>query len=132
ETTTARPPMAYLSVKDNGNGIDSEFLPHVFDRFRQADSSSTRKAGGLGLGLSIVRHLVELHGGRVEAHSDGEGHGATFRVELPLLAAVEVPRSAVMLPNSDGEGDAMESALYGVRVLLVDDEPDTRDALARV
>jgi signal transduction histidine kinase len=73
-----------LEVKDSGKGISPEFLPQVFDRFRQADSSETRGHGGLGLGLAIVRHIVELHGGQVAAQSDGPGQGATFRVCLPI------------------------------------------------
>src|SRR5262249_31064810 len=85
---------AQLTVQDDGMGIRPEFLPHVFERFRQADSSSTRPHGGLGLGLAIVRHLVELHGGSVEVASPGEGKGATFAVRLPLReeAAPEPPR----------------------------------------
>jgi signal transduction histidine kinase len=73
-----------LTVSDSGAGISPEFLPHAFERFRQADTGTRRRYGGLGLGLAIVRHLVELHGGTVSAESDGEGHGATFRVRLPL------------------------------------------------
>jgi len=73
-----------IAVSDTGAGIDPEFLPHVFERFRQADGAITREHGGLGLGLAIVRHLVELHGGRVRASSDGPGRGATFTVTLPL------------------------------------------------
>jgi signal transduction histidine kinase len=76
---------AEIAVKDDGAGIDPEFLPHVFEHFRQADSTTTRKHGGLGLGLAIVRRLVELHGGTVAAESEGEGRGATFRIRLPLL-----------------------------------------------
>jgi signal transduction histidine kinase len=73
-----------ISISDTGEGIALEFLPHVFDRFRQADSSSSRKHGGLGIGLAIVRHLVELHGGTVKAESEGENCGATFTVSLPI------------------------------------------------
>jgi signal transduction histidine kinase len=76
---------AEIVVRDDGAGIDLDFLPHVFEHFRQADSTSTRKHGGLGLGLAIVRRLVELHGGTVAAESEGEGRGATFRIRLPLL-----------------------------------------------
>ena len=80
---------AWVSVADTGRGIAPALLPHVFDRFRQADTSTTRGHGGLGLGLAIVRHLVQLHGGTVRAESDGEGRGATFVVELPLAARPE-------------------------------------------
>jgi signal transduction histidine kinase/ActR/RegA family two-component response regulator len=122
---------ARLTVSDTGEGISADFLPHVFDRFRQGDQSTTRVHGGLGLGLSIVRHLVELHGGTVRAESVGEGLGSTFTVELPLLRIAEFG-----LRNEDqthgGDGSGGESAtrkrqsamLEGLRVLVVDDEPD--------
>jgi signal transduction histidine kinase len=82
---------AEVEVSDTGRGIASEFLPHVFDRFRQADGRITREQGGLGLGLSIARHLVELHGGTITAESDGVGRGATFRFSLPLLGTGQNP-----------------------------------------
>lgn len=110
---------AQIIVTDTGKGILPEFLPYVFDRFRQADSSITRKYSGLGLGLSIVRHLVELHGGSVSASSGGEGQGATFVVQLPLLPAQEA------ILSSSEPGDATPS-LTGLRVLVVDDEADSR------
>src|SRR5262249_29691570 len=91
-----------LSVKDTGQGITPDFLPHVFDRFRQADSSTTRKHGGLGLGLAIVHQLVELHSGTVTAQSDGEGRGATFTVTLPLLA-IDAPEDAALQDASAGQ-----------------------------
>jgi CheY-like chemotaxis protein len=107
-----------IAVSDTGVGIAPEFLPYVFDRFRQADSTSTRTRGGLGLGLAIVRHLVELHGGRVHAESAGPGCGATFVVELPLRPAEHAPPPAV--------SEAAPS-LHGRRVLVVDDEEDARE-----
>jgi signal transduction histidine kinase len=85
---------AEIIVADNGAGISQDFLPHVFEHFRQADSTSTRKHGGLGLGLAIVRRLIELHGGTVEAESAGEGHGATFRIRLPLLRQADTKQGA--------------------------------------
>jgi signal transduction histidine kinase len=80
---------ARISVSDNGAGITQEFLPYVFDRFRQADGSSTRAQGGLGLGLAIVRHIVEMHGGSVRVESKGKGQGSTFTIEMPLLVTSE-------------------------------------------
>jgi signal transduction histidine kinase/CheY-like chemotaxis protein len=114
---------AELHVTDTGEGIRPDFLPHVFERFRQADSTSTRAHGGLGLGLSIARHLVELQAGRIEAHSEGVGRGATFTVRFPILR-----ESAAAQSRSGGErGDAR---LDGLRVLLVDDEADARELFA--
>ncbi|MBD1863197.1 MULTISPECIES: response regulator [Trichocoleus] len=108
---------AKITVNDTGKGINPEFLPHVFDYFRQADSSTTRNFGGLGLGLAIVQHLTEIHGGRVQAASLGEGQGATFTVLLPLLTTdTEGVGTAVLVDQS--------SNLQGVKVLVVDDEPD--------
>jgi PAS domain S-box-containing protein len=117
---------ARLRVKDTGKGIPPAFLPHVFDRLRQADSTSTRAHGGLGIGLAIVRHLVELHGGTVAAESAGDGKGAVLTVELPVSAASGTQRLA---PDSAA---AQEGAvrLDGVRVMVVDDEADTRDLLS--
>jgi signal transduction histidine kinase len=117
-----------LRVSDSGSGIPAAFLPHVFDRFRQADSSSTRAHGGLGLGLAIVRHLIELHGGTVRAESPGEGQGATFRVHLPAAPAAEPSASHEAAPGKHVAADA----LRGLRVLVVDDEPDARDVIAVV
>jgi signal transduction histidine kinase len=79
-----------IEVQDTGAGIDPQFLPHIFERFRQQDSTITRKHGGLGLGLSIVRHLTELHGGTIDAHSEGKNRGATFQIRLPLLEKYSV------------------------------------------
>ncbi len=118
---------AQILVRDTGVGISPDFLPHLFERFRQADSSSTRVHGGLGLGLAIVRHLVEVHGGRVHATSDGEGKGATFSVELPLLSTEPLGRWS----SRRSVADHRRVDLTGVRVLLVDDDPDTLD-LVRV
>jgi PAS domain S-box-containing protein len=114
-----------VSIADTGAGISSAFLPHVFERFRQEDSSMTRSQGGLGLGLAIVRHLVELHGGRVEAFSDGEGRGARFVVRLPLAqpTTVEVP---ALLP------EMRPLSLSGLKVLVVDDEPDALDLVVQL
>jgi signal transduction histidine kinase/ActR/RegA family two-component response regulator len=125
--TEARP-NAIIQVADTGVGIRPDFLPHVFDRFRQAEGSYTRSHGGLGLGLSIVRHLTELHGGTVEVESPGEGKGSTFTVKLPLAVELtgELPverRPAV--PQAWTEPDLLRN----VRVLVVEDEKDTRDLL---
>jgi PAS domain S-box-containing protein len=117
---------AQIIVADTGAGIRPEFLPHIFDRFHQADRSITRRYGGLGLGLSIVKHLIELHGGRVRADSPGEGQGATFTIVLPTSASAETPDS----PRPAAAEMAAASAdlsLNGVRILIVEDEPDTRD-----
>jgi signal transduction histidine kinase/AmiR/NasT family two-component response regulator len=116
-----------ISVSDTGQGIDPKFLPFVFDRFRQADASTTRRHGGLGLGLSIVKSLVELHQGTVEAHSDGEGRGATFIVTLPLA-----DRHPVAVQTLGPEPIQDPATLAGVRVLVVDDEADARTLARRV
>jgi PAS domain S-box-containing protein len=121
-----------IGVSDSGAGIAQEFLPYVFDRFRQADQRTTRRHGGLGLGLAIVRHLVELHGGTVRAESRGKGEGATFTVMLPVApvyqnAAQEGrvhPAARDTLPSYD-----CPDRLDGLKILVVDDEPDTRDLL---
>ena len=117
---------AVLEVADNGQGIDPAFLPHVFERFRQADSSSTRAYTGLGLGLAIVRHLAELHGGSVAAHSDGEGTGSRFTVRLPRLDGAQVDREV--------EAGSQQTAaiLDGACVLVVDDEQEVREYAAAV
>src|ERR1051326_1351656 len=124
-----------IVVSDNGVGIGPEFLPHVFERFRQADMSTTRHHGGLGLGLSIVRHLVELHGGTVEAESAGEGRGATFVVKLPVAAVRQKETKAERVrPLARDTSLAYEypDRLDGLKVLVVDDEPDTREMLSIV
>jgi PAS domain S-box-containing protein len=113
-----------VAVRDNGAGIAPEFLPHVFERFTQADTSSTRRAGGLGIGLALVRNIVDLHGGQVRAESEGAGRGATFTVELPASAAASVaptPSAAVATDRAQ--------RLAGLDVILVDDDPDARDTI---
>jgi signal transduction histidine kinase/ActR/RegA family two-component response regulator len=120
---------ATVTVSDTGQGIAPEFLPRVFDRFRQADSSTTRSFGGLGLGLAIVRHLVELHGGTVSAESPGVSKGATFSASFPLLS----DRSGPITVMHSGEVHASEfRSLDGLRVLLVDDELETREIISTV
>jgi PAS domain S-box-containing protein len=126
-----------VNVIDDGEGISPEFLPHVFDRFRQADSTTTRRHGGLGLGLSIVKQLVELHGGTVRAASAGVGQGATFTVMLPLtpVQLESEPTGERRHPRADVDPNAVSDAcvkLAGVRVLVVDDEPDARSLLERL
>jgi signal transduction histidine kinase len=116
---------AQVEVADNGRGIEPAFLPHLFERFRQADSSTTRAEGGLGLGLAIVRQLIELHGGTVTAGSAGLGHGATFTLHLPLPA---VRLQSARLPAEA----ATPETLAGMRIVVVDDEVDSRQATAAV
>jgi signal transduction histidine kinase/ActR/RegA family two-component response regulator len=122
---------AELTVADDGRGLTTDFLPHVFERFRQADSTPTRSAGGLGLGLSIVRHLVELHGGTVSAASTGEGRGATFTVRLPLNKGLE-PGRIPSRGTPSGDVRAALPSLAGVRVLVVDDEAEMRELVSTV
>jgi CheY-like chemotaxis protein len=115
-----------IIVGDTGAGISADFLPHVFDRFRQGQTGTTRSHGGLGLGLSIVRHLVELHGGTVRAESKGEDHGAVFTVTLPLALANDGSGNRA----KDAENIAQENPdLTGLRVLVVDDDTDTLEIL---
>jgi CheY-like chemotaxis protein len=123
-----------LAVSDTGQGIDPELLPHVFDRFRQSDSSSTRRHGGLGLGLSIVRQLVELHGGTVTATSPGAGRGTTFKIILPLLSVHhELSNKETTRPMIGGNPlPDRQPSLNGLRVLVVEDEPDARELVAVV
>jgi PAS domain S-box-containing protein len=122
---------AFVRVCDTGQGIAPEFLPHVFDRFRQADMGTTRQHGGLGLGLAIVRHLVELHGGEVTAESPGPNHGSTFTLRLPLKPAppVEARTRAEATPAPARDGAGAAASLSGTRVLLVEDEEDARAML---
>jgi signal transduction histidine kinase/ActR/RegA family two-component response regulator len=120
-----------IVVRDTGIGIHPEFVPYVFERFRQADVGSRRQYGGLGLGLAIVRHLVELHGGSVRAESAGEGLGATFRIVLPARAVQrDVEPLAPAMPES--QRGVAGSRLDGVRVLIVDDEADARELFGSI
>jgi PAS domain S-box-containing protein len=124
-----------LSVSDSGIGIKPEFLPHVFDRFRQEDSSTTRRHGGLGLGLAIVKQLTELHGGSVRAKSPGEGQGSTFVVSLPIASVHEdtsSPNKVGPREHEETEFDYSATPLSGIKVLVVDDEPDARQLIRRV
>ena len=123
-----------ISVQDTGMGIASEQLTHIFERFTQLDSSTTRAHGGLGLGLAIVRHLVEAHGGTVEARSDGVGHGAMFTVSLPIPAVSSVPPpDAAEEGGGPGEGaEAIETNVAHLRVLVVDDDADSLEILHEV
>jgi hypothetical protein len=114
-----------ISVSDTGQGISSSLLPYVFDRFRQGDSSITRATGGLGVGLAIVSHLVELQGGKVTAESEGEGKGATFRVLLPIQTMPLAPRTE---PSEVGPRQRLD----GVKILVVDDQADDRDLFTTV
>ncbi len=122
-----------IVISDTGQGIAPDFLPHVFDRFRQADQKTSRQHGGMGLGLAIVRHLVELHGGTVRANSEGEGHGSTFTVMLPITPVYQLdqsggrvhPAARDLLPPANDCTDRLD----GMKVLVVDDEADTRDLL---
>jgi CheY-like chemotaxis protein len=124
---------AQIRVSDTGQGMAADLLPHVFDRFRQADSSTTRRHGGLGLGLSIVKQLVELHGGTVHAESPGVDRGATFVIQLPLLQAGlarEERCAAALAAAPDSPRNAV--TLAGVTVLAVDDEPDALSVVRRL
>ena len=121
-----------IIVSDTGQGIAADFLPHVFDRFRQADQKTSRQHGGMGLGLAIVRHLVELHGGMVTAASEGEGQGATFTVKLPISPVYQVDSSGDRVHPGAREllpADEPTERLDQLRILVVDDEADTRDLL---
>lgn len=122
-----------VSVSDTGQGIAPEFLPHVFDRFRQGDGATTRRHGGLGLGLSIVKHLAELHGGNVRAASDGQGRGSTFSLCLPLQSLHdEVEDGAEERRNAEVDRGAIKADLNGIKVLVVDDEQDSVAIVRRI
>ncbi|HKO99098.1 MAG TPA: CHASE domain-containing protein [Pyrinomonadaceae bacterium] len=121
-----------IDIIDTGSGISSEFLPYVFDRFRQADSTSTRRQGGLGLGLAIARHLIEIHGGTIQVSSDGQDKGAKFTLKLPLVGSGLVPigyESKTRLSANETRGPIPMEALLDVRVLIVDDDEDTLELL---
>ena len=107
---------------DTGRGIASNFLPHIFEYFRQQDGSTTRSFGGLGLGMAIARQIVELHGGVIWAESDGEGHGSTFMLQLPRQTRKIVPEPTSALP-------LQKMSLSGVQILIVDDDVETRNLL---
>ncbi|HLO47791.1 MAG TPA: ATP-binding protein, partial [Kamptonema sp.] len=126
---------ALITVKDSGIGIGAEFLPHVFEGFRQADGSITKTHGGLGLGLTIARYLTELQGGTIEATSGGVGEGAIFRVKLPLVEKVD-DRALAVQPKTDAletqSNLSQPVPLAGVRILVVDDDADTCELIATV
>ena len=121
---------ALLIISDTGQGIEPEFLPYVFDRFRQADSSTKRQQGGLGLGLSIVKHLVEMHGGAIYAYSGGKGQGADFMITLPLSEATEGQSATAMFESGSLAINKPAGSLREARILVVDDERDTREILS--
>jgi signal transduction histidine kinase/CheY-like chemotaxis protein len=124
-----------ISVSDSGVGITPEFLPYIFDRFRQADGSTTRVHGGLGLGLSIVKHLVQLHQGKVEVQSEGKNEGACFTISLPVAfkaPTIAAENSAKAEPGSNGLPASYSKALKGLRILVVDDEVDSRDLVSAI
>lgn len=133
-TLKAREGSVLLSVQDTGQGVAPEFLPFLFDRFRQADSSLTRRHGGLGLGLAITRHLVELHGGTITASSQGRGLGATFSVELPQRGASRAGSEPPPPPEIEPmpESERLNASLRGLSVVVCDDEPDARELLVNV
>jgi CheY-like chemotaxis protein/anti-sigma regulatory factor (Ser/Thr protein kinase) len=113
---------AKIQIRDTGKGINSHFLPYVFDYFRQENSSSTRNTGGLGLGLAIVKYLVELHGGNIQVESPGIGEGATFTVEIPLMSNVETHTETKRIISTKLD-------FGGINILIVDDEPDNLEFL---
>jgi CheY-like chemotaxis protein len=122
-----------IVVSDTGPGISAALLPVIFDRFRQADSSSRRAHGGLGIGLALVRHLVEMHGGTVEAYSPGREQGATFTVKLPLLIHIDAQGETRVQPRAGGAvPGASSGALDGLRILVVDDERDALELFSTV
>jgi CheY-like chemotaxis protein len=121
-----------ISVSDSGRGIEPDFLPHVFERFRQADSSTTRKYGGLGIGLAIVKQLVEMHGGQVRAESPGLGKGSTFMVSLPVVVSRTAHADHVPSAPHETEDLTISDDLTGIKVLAVDDDVDSLGVIKRV
>jgi signal transduction histidine kinase/CheY-like chemotaxis protein len=124
-----------VSVTDTGEGIPPEFLPHIFERFSQADGTPSRRHGGLGLGLSIVKTLTEMHGGKVSAHSEGSGRGSTFRLKLPLRVSSAEDNRRIAAHSAAAPSPGREVGLpqlSGARVLVLDDEPDARQVLRRL
>jgi CheY-like chemotaxis protein len=121
--------LAELRITDSGDGISAEFLPHVFDRFRQADASTRKRHGGLGLGLAIARYLTEMHEGTIDALSEGEGRGATFVVRLPIPAGVKEAPAQAGPGERAVELQPRPQRLRGLRILTVDDDRNTRDML---
>jgi len=124
-----------VSVSDSGIGIKPEFLPYIFDRFRQADGSTTRSQGGLGLGLAIVRHLTDIHHGGVEVQSEGDGRGSTFRISLPIAQPAAMKTSvhdSAVHAGANGSAKPNDNVLQGLRILVVDDEPDSRELVATI
>ena len=134
EVTVARVQSSVIiRVRDDGQGFGPEFLPYLFEAFRQADGSAARRHGGLGLGLAIVRHLVQAHGGTIAPYSEGQGKGATFTIELPAPPVKRSVRESLRPSRGDaGPGSRPDVPLQGLRVLIVDDDEDSRELLARL
>jgi len=134
-TSKRNGPHMQISVTDTGIGISPQFLPYIFDRFRQADGSTTRAQSGLGLGLAIVRHLVELHHGRIDVESKGENRGSRFTISLPISAIASTQENKPSEAQESSDGNSLNDSarmLAGLRILLVDDDADTRDLLAAI
>ena len=129
-TLTSEGSDAVLCVKDTGIGMSAELIPHIFERFHQGASSASRTHGGLGIGLALVRHLVEMHGGTVDAQSDGEGRGSTFVIRMPMLGTRAVADRPALTAIDASGSEQGEGALAGVSVLVVDDDEDARDLIS--